>query len=220
MRDLPIPHAVDEVEATYSAVTAHMLTAMRETNEKKQHIERRPTDVTDWHRWSGNWPSKPSAALKLSSAASNTHYSHPPHSQPSQPQHAKYNASSKETRPGRPMPLIWYHHGQLPLTPSPPQCKNSGLWHAPPEKERLVLTVFRPTSSPHCPIRFSLLYINVLYCVMSPATYHTTGLYPRRFVSLKGKHSGGILIGGDPSRGVTPSTAYSSVGCIKPCTRY
>ena len=27
MRDLPIPHAVDELEATYSAVTAHMLTA-------------------------------------------------------------------------------------------------------------------------------------------------------------------------------------------------
>ena len=47
MCDLPIPHATDEVEATYSAVTAHMLTAMRETNEKKQPIERRPTDVTD-----------------------------------------------------------------------------------------------------------------------------------------------------------------------------
>ena len=48
MRDLPIPHAIDEVEATYSTVIAHMLTAMRETNEKKQPIEMRPTDVTDW----------------------------------------------------------------------------------------------------------------------------------------------------------------------------
>ena len=48
MRDLPIPHAIGEVEATYSTVTAHMLTAMRETNEKIQLIKRRPTDVTDW----------------------------------------------------------------------------------------------------------------------------------------------------------------------------
>ena len=185
MLELPTPHAVDEVEATYSAVTAHMLTVMRETNEKKEPIERRPSDVTDLAQVVRQLAKQAKRCSKTNFRRVTQRLLTPPLSQPFQPPQAKYNTLSKETRPGPPMLSIWYHHDQLPLTLPATQCKNSGLWHSPPEKNPLVLTVFRLTSSPHCPIRFSLLYRNVLYCVMSPATYHTSGLYPRRFVSSK-----------------------------------
>ena len=134
MRDLPIPHAIDEVEATYSTVTAHMLYAMRETNEKKQPMERRPTDVTDWAKLVRQLARQAKRAPKFFSVASNTHYSHPPRSQPSRPPHAKYNASSKETRPGPPVPSIWYQHNQLPLTPPPTVQELSSLARAPKKK--------------------------------------------------------------------------------------
>ena len=47
-RDIPVPNTYAEVEHTYSLLTTHMLTAMREVNEQKPPPPRTNTDVTDW----------------------------------------------------------------------------------------------------------------------------------------------------------------------------
>ena len=47
-RDIPVPYTYAEVEHTYSLLTTHMLTAMREVNEQKPPPPRTNTDVTDW----------------------------------------------------------------------------------------------------------------------------------------------------------------------------
>ena len=47
-RDIPVPNTYADVEHTYSLLTTHMLTAMREVNEQKPPPPRTNTDVTDW----------------------------------------------------------------------------------------------------------------------------------------------------------------------------
>ena len=197
--DMPPPVSAHDCTLTYTQLTSHMLTAMREVNASKAPITPVTEDPSDW-------ASVIRILAKQARRRSKIFYRRVKHTLLSPPAQStlptptrKYNVSSNATPHG-----LRTHCRTYPSAPDnrmcrPPRKLHCANWPARHAKNPLVRTKYPRTCSTYSPMKHSVWYTPVSPSVTRKAPSQMIGRFPRLFVFLKGRVSGKTTTAGGPS---------------------